>query len=271
MKDDVPQRLLYDPGYEHDACGVGFVADTSGRASRVVVETALEVLGNLAHRGAVDADGKTGDGAGLLVQLPGKLLLREIEKRGCAHPPREDIAAGMFFLPRGDEVTQARCRQIVERVLRRCGLFLFGWRRAPVNENALGRKACQTAPLIEQALIARGNVEGSEFERALYLARKEIESRAPEIEGFYAASLSSRAIVYKGLMAAAQLREFYLDLTDEDFQSALAVFHQRYSTNTFPNWALARPYTASAAGSGNHQRLRRAMRQRESLFGDSRA
>ncbi|HKP86720.1 MAG TPA: glutamate synthase large subunit [Blastocatellia bacterium] len=242
MKDDVPQSLLYDPSFEHDACGVGFVADRAGRQSHAVIETAIEALGNLAHRGAVDADGKTGDGAGVLAQLPRKLILREIEKRGYARPPREDVAAGMFFLPRGDESAIAACRRIVERALTRYGLFSFGWRRVPVDESALGAKALATAPLIEQLLIARGRVESCEFERTLYLVRKEVESRASRITGFYAPSLSRRTVVYKGLMAATQLRAFYLDLIDADFESALAVFHQRYSTNTFPNWSLAQPF-----------------------------
>jgi glutamate synthase (ferredoxin) len=242
MKDDVPQGLLYDARFEHDACGVGFVADIRGRATHAIVETAVEAIGNLAHRGAVDADGKTGDGAGLLTQLPRKLILREIEKRGFTRPHKDDIAAGMFFLPRGDKSSIAFCRATVERALARYGLFSFGWRRVPTDGSALGAKAIATMPRIEQVLIARGYAEPFEFERTLYLVRKEIEKHTARIKGFYVPSLSSRTIVYKGLFVATQLASFYHDLHDADFETALAIFHQRYSTNTFPNWALAQPF-----------------------------
>jgi glutamate synthase domain-containing protein 2/glutamate synthase domain-containing protein 1/glutamate synthase domain-containing protein 3 len=264
MKDDVPQRLLYDKSFEHDACGVGFVADTSGRASHAIVETAICALGNLSHRGAVDADGKTGDGAGILAQLPRKLILREIEKLGHARPLSEDVAAGMIFLPRGDKSAIAVCHEIVESALSRCGLRCFGWRRVPLDESALGAKAAETAPLIEQVLIGKGYSEAFEFERALFLARKEIEKRASHIKGFYVPSLSSRTIVYKGLFVATQLASFYLDLQDADFETQLAIVHQRYSTNTFPNWSLAQPFRMLAhngeintlAGNRNWMRAR---------------
>ncbi len=245
MKDDVPQRFLYDPQFEHDACGVGFVADIAGRASHAILETAVEALHRLSHRGAKDADGKTGDGAGILTQMPRRFFLREVEKLGHARPNAEDVAVAMLFLPREHE-SASKCRQIVEKTLEHHDLHRFGWRLVPVDESAPGRKAAATAPLIEQVLIGRGRQSLDEYERTLYLVRKEIENQADGIKDFYVPSLSSRTITYKGLFAATQLKLFYKDLSDSDFESALAVFHQRYSTNTFPNWFLAQPFRVLA-------------------------
>jgi glutamate synthase (ferredoxin) len=265
MKDDVPQRLLYDSQFEHDACGVGFVASLTGHASHAILDTALEALGNLLHRGAVDADGLTGDGAGVLTQLPRKLFAREIERRGFLRPNPEDIAAGMLFLPRPDDAAAA-CRRIVEQVLERFGLLVYYWRRVPVDETALGAKGARTAPRIEQVLIGRQHVEPFEFEQVLYLTRKEVERQTSEVKGFYIPSLSSRTIVYKGLMIATQLAGFYGDLRDQDYETRMAIFHQRYSTNTFPNWSLAQPFRMLAhngeintiAGNRNWMRAREA-------------
>jgi glutamate synthase domain-containing protein 2/glutamate synthase domain-containing protein 1/glutamate synthase domain-containing protein 3 len=239
MRED--QFPLYDPGFERDSCGVGFVADISGSRSHEVLRMALKALGNLTHRGALAADGKTGDGAGLLVQIPHKLLSREAQKMGIGQVAPAEMAVGMVFLPRQQPV-QSRCRQIVESRLRENGLICLGWRVVPVYEGALGSRARQSAPLIEQVLIGRGHVRPAKYEPTLYLARKQIENEASRIEGFYIPSLSSRTVVYKGLMASTQLAAFYRDLSDELFETALAVFHQRYSTNTFPNWSLAQPF-----------------------------
>jgi glutamate synthase domain-containing protein 2/glutamate synthase domain-containing protein 1/glutamate synthase domain-containing protein 3 len=266
MKDDAPQRSLYDPQFEHDACGVGFVADICGRPSHAILQTAVQALGNLSHRGAKDADGKSGDGAGVLTQLPRKLFLKELEKLGYARPRSQDIAVGMLFLPREDESAAAKCRQIVERVLNHYGLARFGWRTVPIEESALGAKAAATAPAIEQVLIGRSRHPLDQFERTLYMVRKEIETEAAAIEGFYIPSLSSRTIIYKGLFVATQLKLFYGDLSDPDFETALAVVHQRYSTNTFPNWVLAQPFRMLAhngeintlAGNRNWMRAREA-------------
>ncbi|HEY9232975.1 MAG TPA: glutamate synthase large subunit [Blastocatellia bacterium] len=265
MKDDVPQRLLYDSQFEHDACGVGFVANLTGGASHRLLGTALEALGNLLHRGAVDADGLSGDGAGVLTGLPRKLLVREIERRGFLRPHPEDLALGMIFLPRQVDAAAA-CRRVVEQVLERFGLLVYYWRRLPVNETALGAKAARTAPLIEQVLIGRQHVEPFEFEQTLYLVRKEVERQTAEIKDFYIPSLSSRTVVYKGLMIATQLAAFYRDLCDTDYETRFAIFHQRYSTNTFPNWALAQPFRLLAhngeintiAGNRNWMRAREA-------------
>ncbi|HJQ26469.1 MAG TPA: glutamate synthase large subunit [Blastocatellia bacterium] len=265
MKDDVPQRLLYDSQFEHDACGVGFVANLTGDPSHQILGTALEALGNLLHRGAVDADGLTGDGAGVLTGLPRKLLVREIERRGFLRPHPEDLALGMMFLPR-DRAAAAVCRHVVEQVLERFGLLVYYWRRVPVQETALGAKAARTAPLVEQVLIGRQHVEPFEFEQVLYLVRKEVERQSADIKDFYIPSLSSRTVVYKGLMIATQLAAFYRDLCDADYETRFAIFHQRYSTNTFPNWALAQPFRLLAhngeintiAGNRNWMRAREA-------------
>ena len=232
-------ELLYDPRDEHDACGVGFVADVSGLASHNIIKSALEALSNLTHRGAVDADGQTGDGAGLLTQLPLRFFQHEAERLG--HRPDGDLAVGVFFLPR-DESAAALCREITTRVSESYGLIPLGWRQTPINESQLGAKALATTPRIEQLLIARSRVSKSVFENALYKARREIEQQTSDIEGFYIPSFSSRTIVYKGLLTGNQLGLFYPDLSERDFETSLAVFHQRYSTNTFPNWSLAQPF-----------------------------
>src|SRR5581483_5244892 len=237
----------------------------TGGPSHRILGTALEALGNLLHRGAVDADGLTGDGAGVLTGLPRKLMVREIERRGFLRPHPEDLALGMMFLPR-DRDAAAVCRRSVEQVLERFGLLVYYWRRVPVQETALGAKAARTAPLVEQVLIGRQHVEPFEFEQVLYLVRKEVERQTREIRGFYITSLSSRTVVYKGLMIATQLATFYRDLCDADYETRFAIFHQRYSTNTFPNWALAQPFRMLAhngeintiAGNRNWMRAREA-------------
>ena len=248
MKDLAPSQpgpTLYDPRFEHDGCGIGFVARTSGEPGHDVLERALEALRNLAHRGAVAADGRTGDGAGVLTQLPHALFAREMAALGLDVPPPGDLAVGMMFFPRDQALTE-RCRSAVEDSLAPLGLPLLGWRPVPVDESALGERAFATRPHIEQVLVARPPMVGTgePFERLLYLARKDIESRARRegLDGFYVPSLSSRTILYKGLFVAAQLPLFYRDLRDPDYRTALVVFHQRYSTNTFPTWERAQPF-----------------------------
>ena len=240
-----PRRGLYDPQSEHDSCGVGFIADLSGRPSHRVLGLALESVINLTHRGAVDADAKTGDGAGVLTQVPRRLFAREAARLGHGDVPPEDIGVAMVFLPHdGAEVT-ARCRSIIERVVERHGLRRIGWRTVPVQSEVLGEKAAATQPDIRQLLLGRPlGASNLGFERTLYLARKEIERRVANegIGSFYIPSMSHRTIVYKGLFVAPQLRDFYLDFHDPAFETALALFHQRYSTNTFPTWPLAQPF-----------------------------
>ncbi len=241
MKDDPARRSLYDSRFERDSCGVGFVADISGHPSRRIMERALEAIGNLSHRGAVDADGKTGDGAGILAQIPRRLFLKEAHRLHHNITRPDDLAIGMIFLPQQEEAADF-CRKTIERALERHGLVCVGWRIVPVDERILGAKASATRPRIEQILIARGHHPADEYERGLFTARKEIEENTARIEGFYIASLSSRTIVYKALLVSTYLKSFYLDLADADFETALAVLHQRYSTNTFPNWFLAQPF-----------------------------
>src|SRR5215471_21664721 len=236
MQTDYAQGFLYDPRDERDACGVGFVADLSRNANHGVLETAIVALKNLEHRGAVGADGRSGDGAGVLTQLPLRFISREVERLGFQKPPETDIAAGMFFLPR-DEAAAASCRQITEATLIEHGFAIFGWRLLPVDERVIGARALSTSPRIEQVLIGRGNHPQHDFESTLRSVRRQIESQTTHLSGFYISSLSSRTVVYKGMFIANQLDRFYRDLTDPLFETSLAVLHQRYSTNTFPNWA----------------------------------
>ncbi len=238
---------LIDPLFERDACGTGFLADLGARASHGLVQDALALIARLAHRGAVSADGKTGDGSGILTQIPYKLLARELAQNQIAPPPAGALAVGMFFIPRDREM-RARAKQIAEQVFAAQQLDFLMWREVPVSLEALGEHAFKTRPYIAQALLARGKHVGSgdAFERALYLARKELERRAAQaqIKPFYLPSLSARTVVYKGLFVSAALRAFYFDLQNPLFESALALTHQRYSTNTFPSWELAQPFRA---------------------------
>src|SRR3712207_777070 len=210
--DTVPS--LYDPAFEHDACGVGFVAKVSGQQDHDVLVKALQAVANVTHRGAVDADAKTGDGSGVLTQLPGKLVVREAEKRGFRVERPSDLALGMVFLPREDLVARDLCSALIDHALRAKGLIVVGWREVPVDLSALGEKALDTRPKIRQVIVARPDgLDDDTFERALYLARKDAERRVAEqaIDGFYIPSFSSRTVVYKGLMLATQLPAFYTD------------------------------------------------------------
>ncbi|MBV9898343.1 MAG: glutamate synthase large subunit [Chloroflexi bacterium] len=233
----LPRPLgLYDPSFEHDACGVGFVARISGQPGHDIVAKAVEAVANLSHRGAVAADGKSGDGSGVLTQLPRRLLVRELERLGGGRLDANDlIGVGMFFL------REASNEALIERALTEQGLHVLVWRDVPIAPDQLGDAARETLPRIRQAFIVPRSLERNTewFEQALYLARKTIERTA---EDAYVVSLSCRTLVYKGLFAAHQLPAFYLDLRDSDFESGLAVFHQRYSTNTFPTWQLAQPF-----------------------------
>jgi glutamate synthase (ferredoxin) len=239
---------LYDPRFEHDACGVGFVARISGEPGHEIVAKAVEAVANLSHRGAVAADGKSGDGSGVLTQVPRALLARDAERLGFARLDTSDLlGVGMFFLPADVDKVQVSTH-LISQALDNAGVHLLGWRDVPIDPAQLGAAARDTLPCIRQALIVpRGDARDTEaFERALYLARKDMEREAEGQGlthlGFYVVSLSCRTLVYKGLFAAHQLPAFYPDLRDPDYISALAVFHQRYSTNTFPTWQLAQPF-----------------------------
>jgi len=248
LNHDMPRAQgLYHPSHEHDACGVGVVADIGGKRSRAVLERALGCVCQLAHRGALDADAKSGDGAGVLTQIPFKMFQREVEKLGHRLYGEGDLGVGFFFLPAKDNYAQAHIRRVSEEVITRRGLVSLGWRVVPVNPRILGEKAALSAPRIEQLLVARPDskkLSDDDFELALFLARNEIEHRcaADRTPPFYIPSFSSRVIVYKGMLTGTQLKSFYLDLQDPAYETALAVFHQRYSTNTFPTWPLAHPF-----------------------------
>jgi len=241
---------MYRPEFESDACGVGLVAATDGQPSRRVVQSAIDALKAVWHRGAVDADGKTGDGAGLHVDLPHKFFDEAIQASGHKVADNQ-LAVGMIFLPRTDLGAQESCRTIVESVIIEAGYSIYGWRQVPVDVSVIGRKAQETRPEIEQIMIAGplpGTQSAAEFEKDLYLVRRRIEKRviAAQINGFYICSLSCRSIVYKGLFLAESLSVFYPDLRDPRFESRVAIFHQRYSTNTFPQWWLAQPFRCLA-------------------------
>ncbi len=251
LTDTLSPAGLYDPRFEHDACGVGFVARLSGQPGHDVLHKAVEAVANLSHRGAVAADGKSGDGSGVLTQLPRRLLVREAERLSVRLTEDDAAGLGMIFFPPTSTARVGKHdtagERLVEKALQKEGLGVLGWRPVPVDPEQLGAAARSTMPNIWQVFVAPPNgTTGDAFEDALYRARKEIERRAAEAEmdrdGFYVASLSSRTVVYKGLFAAHQLPAFYLDLRDPEYQTALAVFHQRYSTNTFPTWQLAQPF-----------------------------
>ena len=248
------QRLaedgMYRPDLESDACGVGMVAATDGKASRRVVEAAIEALRAVWHRGAVDADGKTGDGAGIHVDLPERFFDDAIAASGHKVLPNR-LAVGMIFLPRTDLGAQEACRTIVESEIIDAGYTIYGWRQVPVDVSVIGDKAQRTRPEIEQIMIAGPLPEDQsidEFEKQLYLVRRRIEKKviAAQIADFYICSLSARSIIYKGLFLAESLADFYPDLANKLFESRVAIFHQRYSTNTFPQWWLAQPFRTLA-------------------------
>ncbi|HEX6143566.1 MAG TPA: glutamate synthase large subunit [Geminicoccaceae bacterium] len=240
--DHLARHGMYDPADEHASCGVGFVAAIDGKPRRRVVEAAIDALRAVWHRGAVDADGKTGDGAGIYLQIP-QDFLREQIRSGKSQDGH--IAVGMVFLPRTDFTGQERCRTIVETEILGFGYSILGWRQVPVDTSVIGEKAIATRPEIEQIIV--GNPKGvsdDDFERELFLIRRRIENQvlAEHINGFYICSLSCRSVIYKGLFLAEQLSVFYPDLQDPRFVSSFAVFHQRYSTNTWPSWKLAQPF-----------------------------
>ncbi len=240
-----PACGLYDPCNEHDACGVGFVAQVSGRRSNAILRTGLRAICSLMHRGALDADAKTGDGAGIVTQIPYKIFGPEVARMGHKLFQESDLAVGVMFLPHDNAYAQARAKAITQEVLEKRGLFLFGWREVPVNLHVLGEKAQMTMPRIEQVLVGRPwGMADDDYERRLFLARNEIEdaAAADKIRNFYIPSFSHRTIVYKGLLVSASLEKFYRDLSNPDYETALAIYHQRYSTNTFPTWPLAQPF-----------------------------
>jgi glutamate synthase (NADPH) large chain len=240
---------VYSKSMEHDACGVGLIASTEGKKSRKVVEYCIKALKAVFHRGAVDADGKTGDGAGIHLEIPTDFFTEKIEITGHKHDGSE-ICIGMIFLPRNNYEAQENARTLVESELTKSNFSIYGWRQVPVNTKVLGEKANFTRPEITQVLFKSNNknLSGKELERKLYESRRKIEKEAIKkaIEGFYICSLSSKSIIYKGMFLAESIADFYADLNDERFVSRYAIFHQRFSTNTAPSWDLAQPFRAIA-------------------------
>ncbi|MEM9717073.1 MAG: glutamate synthase large subunit, partial [Pseudomonadota bacterium] len=222
---------MYSEADEHSSCGVGLVVSIDGQRSRKVVDNGIDALKAIWHRGAVDADGKTGDGAGIHIQISPAFFKDQIERTG--HAPNEDelIAVGQVFLPRTDFGAQEACRTIVEAEILKMGYYIYGWRQVPVDISCLGEKANATRPEIEQILLSNSKgVDEETFERELYVIRRRIEKAASGMKDFYICSLSCRSIIYKGMMLAEQVAVFYPDLMDERFESAFALYHQRYST-----------------------------------------
>jgi len=240
---------LYDPSYEHDGCGVGFVVNIQGAKSHEIISSGIEVLANLLHRGATGGDLATGDGAGIMIQIPDTFLRRACQRMGVTLPSLGSYGVGMVFMPQEAEAGKG-CRRIVEETVADEGLDLLGWREVPVNPSVLGEAARASQPPIIQCFLDGRGLSGAALERKLYIARKVIGKRVEKSLGlgddFYVPSLSSRTLVYKGLMMGNQLSEFYPDLHDPDLLSAIAVVHQRYSTNTFPSWKLAQPFRCLA-------------------------
>ncbi len=238
----------YDPRDEHDACGVGLVAAIDGKPRRAVVEAGIAALKAVWHRGAVDADGKTGDGAGIHIEIPQDFFKAHIARQGVK-PSDARVAVGQVFLPRNDLDGQERCRTIVETEILKMGYAVYGWRQVPIDTSVCGEKANATRPEIEQIMVHNArNVPEDQFELDLYVVRRRIEKQAlaENIVDFYICSLSCRSIIYKGMFLAEALSVFYPDLTDERFVSSFAIYHQRYSTNTFPTWKLAQPFRTLA-------------------------
>ncbi|HEY7268214.1 MAG TPA: glutamate synthase large subunit, partial [Dehalococcoidia bacterium] len=240
---------LYDPAFEHDACGVGMVANISGEKSHRIIEQGLEVLINLGHRGACGADPLTGDGAGIMVQMPHEFFREECARLGIDLPHAGEYAVGMTFLPQNPHEKQ-RCENLIKSSAEAEGLVFLGWRDVPVDPSAIGTMARHVAPVIRQFFVKRPHHipdEEHAFELKLYIVRKVIEravdqSDMSEKRDFYICSLSSRTIVYKGLLIADQIAPFYHDLAHQSFSSAFAVVHSRFSTNTLGSWRLAHPY-----------------------------
>ena len=235
----IPQRPigLYDPANEHDACGVGMIVNVHGNKSHELVDAALKVLENMKHRGAEGADNKTGDGAGIMLQIPHEFILLQ----GIPVPEKGKYGTGLIFLPKDEGEQQAIWSVVIEEVERE-GLVLMHLRSVPVRSEILGKEARATEPAVKQIFITMGeSVRQEDLERKLYLVRKKIERRVKH-KDFYVVSLSSQRIVYKGMLTSMQLREYYPDLTQPYFTSGLAVVHSRFSTNTFPTWSLAQPF-----------------------------
>ncbi|MFZ5967781.1 MAG: glutamate synthase large subunit [Bacillota bacterium] len=246
MKYFPKKQGLYDPAFEKDSCGVGFIADITGKKSNEIVKSGLEILKNMSHRGATGADPETGDGAGISIQIPHEFFASELLKMDIQLPGEGDYGVGMIFLPM-EPNARYYCEGVFERILREEGQKFIAWRDVPVYDKACGVSAQGTRPVVQQIFIDRNGQDPDHFERKLYIIRKRVEksiaeAAKPYTDAFYVCSLSMRTIVYKGQFLAHQIEKFYPELKDEKLKSAIVTVHQRYSTNTFPSWRLAHPY-----------------------------
>ncbi len=244
----LPERQgLYNPAQEHDACGVGFVADIKNRKNHQIVRQGLEILVNLTHRGAVGADPLAGDGAGIMIQIPDEFFRAVTADLGFVLPPVGQYGVGMVFLPK-DAAARAQCEKIMTDLIAAEGQKLLGWRDVPVDSSILGESVRGSEPVVRQVFIGKSDDRDQDaFERKLFVIRKQMSNTISEIEGpasrdFYIPSMSSRTLIYKGMLLAEQVGPYYKDLTDERLISAMALVHQRFSTNTFPTWRLAHPF-----------------------------
>ncbi|HEX3178308.1 MAG TPA: glutamate synthase subunit alpha, partial [Methylomirabilota bacterium] len=268
-----PAQGLYDPAHEHDACGVGFVVNIKGLRSHAIVRQALQVLINLLHRGACGCEVNTGDGAGILLQMPDKFLRKQCGRLGIPLPGPKDYGAGLVFLPR-DPVQREKVQGVIATIVAEEGQRLLGWRELPIDDRHLGASAVGVEPHFKQVFIGRGDATRThvQFERKLYVIRKRVEHAVDRLDfaektRTYIPSLSSNTLIYKGMLSADQIESMFPDLLDPDMESALALVHQRFSTNTFPSWPLAHPYRY-VAHNGEINTLRgniNWMRAREAL------
>lgn len=271
----IPEKQgLYDPQFEHDSCGVGFVCSINGEKSHEIIKQGINVLRHLSHRGAVGADPKTGDGAGVLIQIPHKFLKKECGKIGIFLPVPGAYGAGLVFLPT-DTGERNFCIGIFAKILKEEGAELIGWRDVPLDNSIIGKTARDTEPVVRQVFVGRPDsiTDRADFERKLYVIRKQIEnnirnSDIKQKKSFYITNLSSRTLSYKGLLMPKQLSDYFVDLNDGDVESAICLVHSRYSTNTFPTWDLAQPFRF-LAHNGEINTLRgniNQMRARERLL-----
>jgi len=270
---------LYEPRREHDACGVGVVVNINARRDHSIIEHGKQILLNLHHRGAAGADEVTGDGAGILFQVPHEFFQATCSSLNIALPEPGQYGVGMIFGPQ-DQALRNKCEQVLEESLKHYGMEILGWRDVPAQRDCLGKIALESEPAIRQIFVHSGGLQETVLEQKLYLARKRAEKLVRKKLGqagqaFYVTSLSCRTICYKGMFMAWQLFAYYPDLSDERLTSALAIVHQRYSTNTFPSWQLAQPLRCIAhngeintlSGNRNHLQARQAQMASD-VFGE---
>ncbi|AUJ24861.1 Glutamate synthase [NADPH] large chain [Virgibacillus dokdonensis] len=245
-KKDYPKvQGLYHPDFEHEACGIGMIANINGKKTHNIVQNAINLLCNMEHRGGQSADTSTGDGAGILTQIPDRFFQKQCAKEGIKLPAQGEYGVGMLFLPKDHEV-RLQTKAMFEQIIREEGQHFLGWRPVPTNESFIGKLAMKKKPTIRQIFIQKATdiQDQQAFERKLYVIRKRMEQAAslhPELEDVYICSLSTTTIVYKGMLIPEQLDAFYIDLNHPDFKSALALVHSRFSTNTFPSWKRSHP------------------------------